>query len=75
MYTSLLTYVIMFGWPYIDFRFCIPVLPIVLTYWAIWFNHKEKNLVPLVRAVLCILVFLYRARRACIQRSHFPIRR
>ena len=36
-------FVIMLGWPYSDFRFSIPVIPIVLTYWMIWFNHKGRT--------------------------------
>jgi hypothetical protein len=33
---------IMFGWPYMDSRFWLPVIPILLAYWMIGFNHKIK---------------------------------
>jgi hypothetical protein len=34
---------VMFGWPYLDSRFWIPVVPIVLTYWVIWFSSTVEN--------------------------------
>jgi hypothetical protein len=44
---------IMFAWPYADSRFWIPILPIILSYYIIWFFHADNEW-----RIRCGIIFL-----------------